>query len=114
MTAPAEQPAPGRWGWRDERNGMAGFAAVVGHFALTAALVLSLGFFNVSSLILVLVALGLALTGCCLSWPEQFRRAATRLTPIVLCVLVAIEFAAFCAIVLGINHVRGLPLAPPL
>jgi hypothetical protein len=45
-------------GLERRRNGMAGFAAVLGHLRLTAALVLSLGFFNVPSLVLVIVARG--------------------------------------------------------
>src|SRR6185369_1507251 len=64
------------------------------------------------ALVLLVIALGLALAGTCLRWPDSVGRAARRLVPLTLCAVIGVELVGFCIIMAGVYHYQGLPLTP--
>jgi hypothetical protein len=98
------------WGWNNEVLSIKAFASLLAYCALTAALVVSLGYLNVGALVLLGLALGFALAGTCLRCPGG--SAARHLVPFTLCFVVGGELVGLCVLTAGVYAYRGFPLVP--
>jgi hypothetical protein len=112
MVKEAAAIANPRGDWKSETLSIKAFTAVLSYLALTAAVVLSAGFLDSGALLLLVIALGLAVAGTVLRWPDIVGRAARRFMPFVLCFVVGAELLSFCVIMVALYNYKGIPLAP--